>query len=83
MDVFFYGLFMDITLLRDMGLRPRLIGPAELPDYQIQIGRRATLIPSPGSTSYGMLIELPNEDVDKLSANFDIDDALMEELQAG
>ena len=56
---FFYGLFMDADLLKEMGFHPIAIGPAKLPDYQVSIGERATLVPSPGSTSYGVVMELP------------------------
>ncbi len=32
--IFFYGLFMDRTLLEEKGLHPELIGPAVLPGYR-------------------------------------------------
>ena len=59
--VFFYGLYMDSSLLEDMGFRPNVVGIAKLPDYQIHIGDRATLIPTAGSDSYGVLMDLPGE----------------------
>ena len=40
--IFFYGLFMDPGLLREKGLPPTLVGPAELPGYQIHTGNRAS-----------------------------------------
>jgi hypothetical protein len=72
--IFFYGLFMDPSLLREKRLHPTLVGPAELPDYQIHIGNRASLIPSPQSTSYGMLIDLPDEEVATLYSAPDVRD---------
>ena len=72
--IFFYGLFMDPGLLRDKGLHPTLVGPAELPGYQIHIGNRASLIPSPQSTSYGMLIDLPDEEAAALYSAPDVSD---------
>ena len=72
--IFFYGLFMDVSLLREKGLRPHLVGAAELSDYRIHVGNRATLIPRPGSTSYGMLIDLPDEDANELYSAPDVRD---------
>jgi hypothetical protein len=65
---------MDLSLLREMGLHPTLVGPAELPGYQIYIGNRASLIPSPPSTSYGMLIDLPDEEATTLYSAPDVSD---------
>lgn len=70
--VFFYGLFMDPDLLRGKGLHPTPVGPAELPDFRLFIGDRASLIPSPGSTAYGMLIELPDDELATLYAAPDV-----------
>ncbi len=47
--IFFYGLFMDRSLLTEKGLHPEIIGPAVLPDYRIHIGERATLLRSASS----------------------------------
>ena len=33
--IFFYGLFMDRSLLTEKGLHPEIIGPAVLPDYRM------------------------------------------------
>lgn len=80
--VFFYGLFMDASLLRGLGLQPTPIGPAELPGYQIHIGHRASLIPNPQSTSYGMLIDLPDEEVTTLYSAPDMSDYCPEIVNA-
>jgi len=56
--IFFYGLFMDRSLLTEKGLHPKVVGPAVLPDYCIHIGARATLLPSAASRAYGILMEL-------------------------
>ncbi len=72
--IFFYGLFMDASLLREKGLHPTVLGPAELPGFQIRIGNRASLIPSPQSTSYGMLIDLPDEEATTLYSAPDVSD---------
>ena len=49
--IFFYGLFMDQSLLAEKGLHPQVVGPAVLRDYRIHIGERATLLPSTSSHS--------------------------------
>ena len=80
--IFFYGLFMDASLLREKGLHPTLIGPAELPGYQIHIGKRASLIPNPRSTSYGMLIDLRDEEATTLYSAPDVSDYCPENVNA-
>jgi len=72
--IFFYGLFMDTGLLREKGLHPTLVGPAELTGYRIHIGGRACLIPDPQSTSYGMLIDLPDNEALTLYSAPDVSD---------
>jgi hypothetical protein len=80
--VFFYGLFMDTSLLREKGFLPTLIGPAELPGYRICIGNRASLIPNPRSTSYGMLIDLSEEELTSLYSAPDVRDYCPEKVNA-
>lgn len=60
---FFYGLFMDADLLRGQGLHPNVIGPASLRGYELRIGERASLVPNVQSIAYGMLIELPEDEL--------------------
>ena len=64
--IFFYGLFMDRTLLTEKGLHPEIIGPAVLSDYRIHIGDRATLLPSASSRAYGIVIELSEQEAHAL-----------------
>ena len=60
---FFYGLFMDADLLRGQGLHPKVIGQASLRGYTLRIGERASLVPDVQSIVYGMLIELPEDEL--------------------
>ena len=60
---------MDEALLEGMGLHPELIGLAKLSDFKIAIGNKATLIPNPGSSCYGVVMELPDEEVSALYSN--------------
>jgi hypothetical protein len=80
--IFFYGLFMDANLLKGMGLHPKVIGPAELPDFQIRIGKRATLIPNRGSTSYGIVMKLSDNEAAVLYSKEDVSDYRPEMVNA-
>jgi len=60
--IFFYGLFMDRSLLAEKGLYPVVVGPVVLPDYRIHIGERATLPRSASSRAYGIVMELDDEE---------------------
>ena len=64
--IFFYGLFMDRTLLAEKGFHPESLGPAVLSDYRIHIGERATLLPSPSSRAYGIVMELSEQEAHAL-----------------
>jgi hypothetical protein len=64
--VFFYGLFMDIEVLRAKGLQPGEPRSASVPGFALRIGQRATLIPDPGSTVYGFAMQLTHVEVDQL-----------------
>ncbi len=60
--IFFYGLFMDSSLLEEMGLHPIVHGPAALENYQIIIGNKATLVPQPGATANGVVMQLSDDE---------------------
>lgn len=66
--IFFYGLFMDQTLLTKKGFHPKPVGPAVLRDYRIHIGERATLLPSDSNRAYGILMELSDQEARALYA---------------
>ena len=63
---FFYGLFMDVELLRASGVIVGEARRAYVDDFALRIGRRATLVPSPGARAYGMVIALTHADLDRL-----------------
>jgi hypothetical protein len=67
-DGFFYGLFMDHEILRETGVEPINPRRAYVGDFALRIGRRATLIPSPGARAYGMLFALKHSELDRLYA---------------
>jgi hypothetical protein len=65
-DGFFYGLFMDVALLRNSGVRPVNPRRAYLDDFALRIGNRATLVPSAGARAYGMVIALTHSELQHL-----------------
>jgi hypothetical protein len=67
-NVFFYGLFMDVEALRAKGLHPVNARKACVPGMALRIGRRATLIPDPSRCAYGFVIGLSHEELAQLYA---------------
>jgi hypothetical protein len=65
-NVFFYGLFMDESLLREKGLRPEGRRVARVEDFRLVVGARATLVPCAGVMAHGMLYSLTTGEVDAL-----------------
>ncbi len=81
MKIFFYGLFMDRALLTGKGLHPEALGPAVLPDYRIHIGERATLVRSPSSRAYGIVMELSGDEARTLYAEPSVREYLPERVR--
>ena len=67
-DIFFYGLFMDMGLLQQRGLHPSHPQVASLDGYALVIADRATLIPSAEARVYGIVTGLTSADIDTLYA---------------
>ena len=65
-DAFFYGLFMDVDVLRASAVVPRNPRRAYVDDFALRIGKRATLVPSRGGRAYGMLIGLTALELERL-----------------
>lgn len=65
-DGFFYGLFMDSDILADSRIVPGNPRRACVNDYALRIGKRATLVPSPGARAYGMVFALTHDELDRL-----------------
>src|SRR5258708_5283311 len=65
-DAFFYGLFMDVDILKQNGVEPANIRPAFVPESALRIGQRATLIPSIGARAYGMIMSLTHGELAQL-----------------
>lgn len=58
MHVFFYGLFMDASLLASKNVRPTETAVGYVDGFGLHIGERATLLPESGARSYGVLAEI-------------------------
>jgi hypothetical protein len=65
-DAFFYGLYMDETVLAGVGVTPRNPRKARADGYALKIGQRATLVRAPGSLAWGMVYALTPDDLAKL-----------------
>ena len=65
-DAFFYGLFMDVEVLRANEVVPANPRRAYVDDFALRIGARATLIPAAGARAYGMLIALTHVELERL-----------------
>jgi len=65
-DGFFYGLFMDLAVLRNSGVQPANPRRAWVDGFALRIGNRATLIPSAGARAYGMIIALTHSELERL-----------------
>ena len=64
--VFFYGLFMNIELLNELGLHPSDSCPAAVDGLALIIGQRATLVPNATETVHGMVMTLSHAEIDVL-----------------
>jgi hypothetical protein len=65
-DAFFYGLFMDVDILRENQVRPLNPRPAYVEGFALRIGRRATLLPTSGGRAFGMLVSLTHGELERL-----------------
>jgi hypothetical protein len=63
---FFYGLFMDVGLLRAKGVNPIDPRPGCVPGFALRIGQRATLEPNDESSAYGIVMELSQAEIEQL-----------------
>ena len=67
-DVFFYGVLVDINALSAAGVAPSNPRRACVDGYALCIGQRATLVRSAGARAYGMLFALTHNELDRLYA---------------
>ena len=86
-DGFFYGLFMDVVVLKSSGVEPTNVRQAFVDDFALRIGRRATLTPSKGARAYGMLIALTHAELERLYGGAGLEqyrpEAVLAQVMAG
>jgi hypothetical protein len=73
-DIFFYGLFMDMALLNQRGVNPIDPRLACLEGFRIEIQDRATLIPDFAERVYGIVAGLTHEEIRTLYAEPSLQD---------
>jgi hypothetical protein len=76
--VFFYGLFMDESLLASKGVRATEPAVGYVDGYGLRIGERATLVPEPNGRAYGVVMKIPSEDAAALYAEPSVADYVAE-----
>lgn len=64
-EVFFYGLFMDVSCV-GKGLEPEGGEIAAIDGFTLRIGQRAALVPTPGVKVYGLVFSLTRSELDRL-----------------
>jgi hypothetical protein len=80
MEIFFYGLFMDVAILSKNGLNPSNPRKGYLQDYALKIGDRASLIPCLNERSYGIVMTVDDIAIQKLYAEPSVADYIPEEV---
>lgn len=80
MEVFFYGLFMDINVLLEKGIEPKHPRKAYLKDYTLRIGERASLMYSKGDICHGILMVCDKYSLQKLYSEPSVADYVPEEV---
>ena len=80
MEVFFYGLFMDETILLKNGIKPTNPRKGYLNDYALKIGNRASLIPVENERSYGIVMTVDRDAIHNLYAETSVADYTPEEV---
>jgi len=76
--VFFYGLFMDESLLASRGIHPSQSTVGYVDGYRLRIGKRATLVPKRASRAYGVLMTIQNQDATTLYSDESVSDYIPE-----
>jgi len=76
--VFFYGLFMDESLLASRGIAPLHATLGYIDGYRLKIGKRATLIPQRAARAHGVLMTIGHQDAAALYSDDSVSDYVPE-----
>ncbi len=80
--VFFYGLFMDVAILRSKGVEPSDIRRASVDGYTLDIAERASLSRQKNSGVYGVVMTLAQSDLKTLCSEKSLADYRPETVTA-
>lgn len=72
---------MDQTILSKNGIAPSNLRKASLNDFALKIGNRASLIPSKGQKSYGIVMTVDKEAIKELYAEASVKDYIPEKVE--
>lgn len=64
--VFFYGSYINVTVLKEVDLIPGEVEPATLAGFDLKIAPRANLIRAPQSVVYGILAKATHAELARL-----------------
>lgn len=78
MEVFFYGLFMDVGILAKHGIKPHNPRRGYLNDYALRIGTRATLVPCKNERAFGIVMTIDDDAIHDLYAEPSVADYIPE-----
>jgi AIG2-like family len=78
--VFFYGLFMDQSLLKSRGIRPAEASVGFVDGYGLRIGERATLVRRPDGRAYGAMMDITPGEAEELYAEDSVADYIPESV---
>ena len=81
MRVFFYGLFMDESILLKNDIAPTSSTKGYLKDYTLKIGNRASLIPCKNEKAYGLIMNIADEKIIKLYSEQSVADYIPEKVE--
>ncbi len=76
--VFFYGLFMDESLLESKGIRPSNTAIGYVDGYRLRIGRRATLEVDAARRAHGVVMAIGQEELATLYSEESVADYVPE-----
>lgn len=80
MRVFFYGLFMDESLLAAKGIKPTDVSVGSVGGYGLRIGQRATLVRRSNGRAYGAMMDIAPIEARELYAEDSVSDYLPESV---
>ena len=76
--VFFYGLFMDESLLASKEIKPSSVAIGHVDGYALCIGTRATLLPDESNRAHGVLMTIGADDAKALYSDESVADYIAE-----